>query len=203
MAKPMKDLGDAPYRRFAENLRALRKAKKITREALAVQCGISSRTIANYENGTRIPFADIAKRLAEQLGVTIDDLMVGSQAREGQPADIVREKAKDTLAELYPGNKAVQEQAHLLEGMGGTRFSSGTIDQTDQEILALETQQLLMQLAEERSKKFGGGRGKTDAYFKKVEKRKETLAQIDARIAELVSVRQMLLDEEGEGEDDD
>jgi len=41
--------------------------------ALAARLGVDERTVSRWESGTR-PRARMAKRLAKELGVTIDDL---------------------------------------------------------------------------------------------------------------------------------
>ena len=77
--------------------------------------------------------------------------------------------------------------------------SGGEMPLEDQDILILEMQKILMQFAEERSKKFSGGRGKSEKYLKDVQTRKATIAEIDARIDELVALREAL---ENDAEED-
>jgi len=60
---------------FAENLRELRKSRKMTQEMLAKTAGISCASIINYENGRRKnPPISIAEKLATALGVTVQAL---------------------------------------------------------------------------------------------------------------------------------
>ena len=50
----------------------LRKQKGYSREALAKLCGISSKSIQNYENNSRVPVIDNIKKIAEALGTSVD-----------------------------------------------------------------------------------------------------------------------------------
>ncbi len=56
------------------NIRALRKAKGISQDALARQCGVTRQTINAIENSKYDPTLSLAFRLAAALGVTVDAL---------------------------------------------------------------------------------------------------------------------------------
>lgn len=56
-------------------LRELRIKQKMTLEELARRSGISRVSINRYELGERCPNLQIAKRLADALGCTLDDLV--------------------------------------------------------------------------------------------------------------------------------
>ena len=57
-----------------KNLRTLREAAGLSREKLAQRCDLSSVTIENAEKGLGVR-VETARRIAEALGVTVDDLM--------------------------------------------------------------------------------------------------------------------------------
>ncbi len=59
---------------FARRLRELRKSRGLSQYALAKAADITQRTLQPYESGERIPAADVAFRLANALGVTVNDL---------------------------------------------------------------------------------------------------------------------------------
>lgn len=60
---------------FSENLRILRKDKKISQTQLAQDLGVSQRTISHYENGSAEPSLDGLCRIADLLEITTDFLL--------------------------------------------------------------------------------------------------------------------------------
>lgn len=61
---------------FGENLRVARQRKNITQEDLADKVGISRITINAYERERRRPPLDVAFKMAQILGVTLDELII-------------------------------------------------------------------------------------------------------------------------------
>jgi transcriptional regulator with XRE-family HTH domain len=66
-----------PSRRFAANLRRLRKAAGISQEELAFHAGIHRTQISLHEGGHRMPRVLTLVHLAGALGVTPNDLLDG------------------------------------------------------------------------------------------------------------------------------
>lgn len=60
---------------FAENVKRLREEKRITQKELAERVGITQPTVAQYEMGIKVPTIVIGARIAEQLGVTCEELI--------------------------------------------------------------------------------------------------------------------------------
>lgn len=60
---------------FANRLASLRKDKGITQDALARMIGTARVTICRYEIGTREPDIETLIRIADALGVTVDELV--------------------------------------------------------------------------------------------------------------------------------
>lgn len=61
--------------KFAERIKEIRKANKLTQAKLAQMCNVSQGTIANWEAGTRSPDAETIVSIATILNVTADYLM--------------------------------------------------------------------------------------------------------------------------------
>ncbi len=59
---------------FHDNLYALRKMRSLTQEDLAEQIGVTRQAVAKWESGETLPDLDKSMRLAEILGVSLDDL---------------------------------------------------------------------------------------------------------------------------------
>jgi transcriptional regulator with XRE-family HTH domain len=56
-----------------------RRARKLTQKELARRIGTTNVKISRFENGIDIPKADILKKLAEELDVTMDYLIEGME----------------------------------------------------------------------------------------------------------------------------
>lgn len=58
--------------RFGERLRQIRLENKITQREFAEQVGLTPSSISAYEKGNRVPDLDIAQKIAEKTGVSLD-----------------------------------------------------------------------------------------------------------------------------------
>ena len=75
---------------FAENLRALRKAKGLSQEELAARLHVVRQTISKWEKGRSVPDAELLVRLAEELDTTAAALLgpeVSPEAEAGGTAE--------------------------------------------------------------------------------------------------------------------
>lgn len=61
--------------KFTENLKKLRKERRIRQEDIAAELNISTRSYGRYESGEREPNLSILWRMADFFGVTIDYLV--------------------------------------------------------------------------------------------------------------------------------
>lgn len=66
------------------NLQKFREEKGFTQLKLAVRSGVSQGTISMIEGGKRVPTVFIAKKLADVLGVTIDEMVVDDGDDDGE-----------------------------------------------------------------------------------------------------------------------
>lgn len=60
---------------FCNNLKKLRKSKRISQQTIAQYIGVSQRTISHYEKGESEPSLRCLCKIAECLGVTTDSLL--------------------------------------------------------------------------------------------------------------------------------
>jgi transcriptional regulator with XRE-family HTH domain len=91
---------------FADRLAFARKQKKIKQSDLGKTIGTSGDIIGKYERGENVPSIDVATKIADALGVTLDYLV-----KDGEYEQI----DNDTLKKL----KAIQEldsdtKAHIF-----------------------------------------------------------------------------------------
>ncbi len=61
------------------NIRQLRKAKKLSQEEIAKLCKVSRQTINAIENNKYDPSLQLAFDIAKQLEVTVDELFIPSK----------------------------------------------------------------------------------------------------------------------------
>lgn len=57
------------------DIKKIRLMAGMSQEQLAVAAGVSRISIVRYENGERSPDVDVAIRIANALGVKVDDLI--------------------------------------------------------------------------------------------------------------------------------
>ncbi len=161
----------APYADFAKGLIELRKNAGLTRAQLAEKIGISGRTIINYENGTRIPFADTALKMAQVFGITVEELL----GVHSSPAEQEKACAMDSIHEIY--DKKAADQLDSLIGNATSLLAGGTLTEEQNMDFILEMQKLLM-LATERAKAvYTPKKYRTED---KAEASRERLKQVDA-----------------------
>lgn len=71
-------------KQFAERLRALREARKITQTRLAALLGVDPRVYNRWERGSATPQLETVVRIAQILQVSLDEL-AGLQAVKSEP----------------------------------------------------------------------------------------------------------------------
>ena len=95
---------------YGERLMRARKEKELSREELGKLCGITGRTIQNYELGHVTPNRiDVSQRLADVLDISVDYLIHG----EKEETELTEEDKKEILAHasaLFAGGKLSDEE---------------------------------------------------------------------------------------------
>ncbi len=87
---------NAPYADFGARLFRLRTDAGLTRAQLGELCDVAPSTIVNYENGSRIPYADTAQKMARVFHITTDELIGGDDAE----LTMIQAEAEDNLREI-------------------------------------------------------------------------------------------------------
>lgn len=85
--------GDETSMEISSRINQLRKSKKYTQKELASLLGVAQTTIANYEQGIRVPDSEKIRKLADIFEVSIDYLM----GRDISRTDMVRNMKSDFL----------------------------------------------------------------------------------------------------------
>ena len=95
-----------------ENLRAIRKARKMTQEDLALLVGVSASSISQYESGSKTPSFETALKLAEALDCESADLVT---SRTGLTEAI--EKGNKKAATSGDGVVAINKLMELIPNL--------------------------------------------------------------------------------------
>lgn len=101
---------------FGKRLAAFRKAAGFTQEELSNEIGVSRRMIAYYEGETQHPPTTILPRLAQALGVSVDELLNGEQQRKTVPTRPMSNRLQRKLQQLDKlGVKEKRQALQLLD----------------------------------------------------------------------------------------
>lgn len=99
-----------------EQIKALRKAKGMSQEDLAVQLHVVRQTVSKWENGLSVPDADVVLRIAEVLGVSVSQLLeLPADSQDGLNLAEELAKANQQLAE-YARRETLQRQVGRKRG---------------------------------------------------------------------------------------
>ncbi len=88
---------------FGENIVQLRKIRQMTQEELADRIGVSRQAVGKWESGETEPSLDLAKKVAEVFGVSLDEL--ADHQREIVPGLGVPPKGKHLFGVVTVGEK--------------------------------------------------------------------------------------------------
>lgn len=95
---------------YGDRLLNARKSKKMTRSELSELCGISTKTIQNYEMGRVTPNRiDVSQRFAEALDISVDYLINGETNND----DLTEEDKTEVLSHasaLFAGGKLSEDE---------------------------------------------------------------------------------------------
>jgi transcriptional regulator with XRE-family HTH domain len=83
--------------KLGDKITMLRKQKSISQSELADICKISRDAISKYERNEIIPSVEYAKRIADELGVSIDFLVSGEAKEDALNKEAVK-RIKDIQA---------------------------------------------------------------------------------------------------------
>lgn len=87
---------------ICKNIQAFRKQANMTQEALAEKVGVARQTIVKWESGESSPDLESAGKLAEALGISVDDLV---NAPEGEVVADKTMKGKHIFGLVTVGDK--------------------------------------------------------------------------------------------------
>ena len=109
-----------------------------TQDQVADACGISKVALARYETGTRKPRIEIASRLAEYYGVSVD-FLIGKEEQELQPVRLPESaspfgpETQKIMDELVAKLRSMPESKQEEAARGALTYVRGVVSAEDQE----------------------------------------------------------------------
>ena len=67
--------------KLSEKLRQMRKERKLTQAGVEAVCGVNRVNVSKYEIGTSVPALKTLSRLAEAYGVTVSEILSGTEEK--------------------------------------------------------------------------------------------------------------------------
>jgi len=125
---------------FAEKLKAARLQAGISQERLAVELGVTKRTIINYENGQTLPPIDLLPKIAKLFSMTVGTL-------------ITEDEEFVALANEQGGSKRAKEAEALVSEVSGL-FAGGRLSDDEKDAVMRAIQNAYWIAKEESKRKY-------------------------------------------------
>ena len=109
---------------LGDNIKRLREEHSLTQQQLADKLYVSRQTVCRWENGSRCPDLIMAKKLAVELDVSLDELISDEDLKEFTKNDLpFHSDIVKSRKELEEKRKRIMEFIQLIAGI----FLAGTI----------------------------------------------------------------------------
>jgi transcriptional regulator with XRE-family HTH domain len=133
---------DCPYVDFGRRLTNLRKLAGLSRAGFAKECGVAVSSMQNYENGLRLPQADVLQAMAAVLRMSMDSLM--------DPDEIEADRLEAEGFEIVGEALSRRQKARLSRNMRETKdiLYAGGLSPVDTQAYVLSMQRMLLDVME-------------------------------------------------------
>ncbi|MFL0198295.1 helix-turn-helix domain-containing protein [Clostridium sp. WILCCON 0269] len=98
---------------LSDNLKYIRKSKKLTQKELAAKSGITRESIGNYERGDRIPPVDVLNKIAKALNVSVNNLIKNSITIEMHENEHITPKGQELVDNLDLLNQTIANSGNI------------------------------------------------------------------------------------------
>ena len=85
---------------LGKRIAALRKEKEMKQDTLAEALGVSPQAVSKWENDQTCPDISLLPKLAQLLGVSVDELLSGKKQELAQPVQILPPEKRKDLKEM-------------------------------------------------------------------------------------------------------
>ena len=91
-----------------ENIKALRKTKRLTQEELAIRLNVVRQTISKWEKGLSVPDAEMLQKIAGVFEVDVSQLL-GSPINQYENIDVIAEQLSRINEQLVVKNNRTRK----------------------------------------------------------------------------------------------
>ncbi len=91
-----------------ENIKALRKTKRLTQEELAIRLNVVRQTISKWEKGLSVPDAEMLQKIAGVFEVDVSQLL-GSPINQNENIDVIAEQLSRINEQLVVKNNRTRK----------------------------------------------------------------------------------------------
>ena len=95
-----------------ENIKAIRKAKGLSQEELAIKLNVVRQTVSKWENGLSVPDSDMLLAISETLDTPVSTLL-GTTVQESEPNELQSLAEKLELVNLQLAKRKIARQKAL------------------------------------------------------------------------------------------
>lgn len=95
-----------------ENIKAIRKAKGLSQEELAIKLNVVRQTVSKWENGLSVPDSDMLLAISETLDTPVSTLL-GTTVQKSEPNELQSLAEKLELVNLQLAKRKVARQKAL------------------------------------------------------------------------------------------
>lgn len=108
-----------------DRIAGIRKYKGLTQAELAQKIGMTTRAIQNYESGNRIPKSAVLDKIAEGLGVSVDELaseddkfIIKATEQYGSRGKVDAQQLIENANALFAGGDITEEdKTYVMEAL--------------------------------------------------------------------------------------
>ena len=91
-----------------ENIKALRKTKRLTQDELATRLNVVRQTVSKWEKGLSVPDAEMLQKIAEVFEVDVSQLL-GSPINQNENVDVIAEQLSRINEQLVVKNNRTRK----------------------------------------------------------------------------------------------
>ena len=176
-------MGNKTHPEFAERLIKLRKDAHLSQRKLANLLGISPSNLFYYESGSRLPGADMALKIAQVFGITVEELL----GTENSDVDTEKTKTVEDMDKLF-GKRAAASAQDFLDGTSAL-LAGGTLSAEDQLDFISVMRKILIDAEIRAKQKYTPNRFRTPEWVEHTEAARAEADSIIASIDEEMTIR--------------
>ena len=102
---------------IGQRIRLFREEARLSQVELAQRAKISREAVGNYENGRRVPPVNVAQKIADVLGMTVNDLLYPESLQVEAPVDILGLDTEALARQLEKRSEVISDIVRNIDKM--------------------------------------------------------------------------------------